>query len=128
MAESELDPEEKVDPTVRYLQKLGSEHVALIFETSQWVFEANPKAALEIFVADLEEVETLPRQATMLHLERQDRSACVAYLEHVIHQLGEEGPEYHEKLIELYLAEVHASGARSGECIASSDATCPSQS
>ena len=112
MAEAEDDDEEKVGPTVRYLQKLGAEHVDLILDTSKWVFEADPKAAIEIFVADLEEVESLPRHQTMAHLDKISRQACVAYLEHVIHQLDEQGPEFHEKLIELYLAEVQAQGTK----------------
>lgn len=110
MADDEDDQEEKVGPTVRYLQKLGTEHVDLIFDTSNWVFQAHPKAAIDIFVADLEEVESLPRHRTMHHLDGISRQACVTYLEHIIHQLGEEGPEFHEKLIELYLAEVQAQG------------------
>lgn len=61
----------------------------------------------QIFIADLEEVESLPRHATMAHLERIGPSVCMAYLEHIIHQLGENGSEFHEKLIELYLAAVY---------------------
>lgn len=48
MADEEDDPEEKVGPTIRYLQKLGSDHVDVIFECSRWVFEADRKAALEV--------------------------------------------------------------------------------
>lgn len=62
----------------------------------------------QIFIADLEEVESLPRHATMHHLERIGADVCISYLEHIIHHLGEEGAEFHEKLIELYLAEVHS--------------------
>ncbi|ORY62729.1 hypothetical protein BCR35DRAFT_308965 [Leucosporidium creatinivorum] len=107
MADDEEDPEEKVGPTIRYLQKLGADHVTVIFESSRWVFEADRAAALEIFIADLEEVESLPRHATMAHLERIGSDVCITYLEHIIHTLGEEGSEFHEKLIELYLAAVH---------------------
>lgn len=48
MSEDEEDPEEKVGPTVRYLQKLGSDHLEIIFESSKWVFQADRKAALEV--------------------------------------------------------------------------------
>lgn len=48
MSEDEDDLEEKVGPTIRYLQKLGSEHLDLIFETSRWVFETDRKAGLEV--------------------------------------------------------------------------------
>ncbi|KAI5477615.1 rab guanyl-nucleotide exchange factor [Pseudohyphozyma bogoriensis] len=107
MSEDEDDPEEKVGDTVRYLQKLGGSHVKLIFESSKWVFEVSKSAGLEIFIADLEEVESLPRHDTMHHLEKIGSDVCATYLEHIIHQLGEEGAEFHEKLIELYLAAVH---------------------
>lgn len=64
-------------------------------------------SSTQIFVADLEEVESLPRHATMAHLETIGQDVCIAYLEHTIHVLGETGSEFHEKLIELYLASVH---------------------
>lgn len=44
----------------------------------------------------------------MAHLERIGSRVCMRYLEHIIHTLGEEGSEFHEKLIELYLAAVQA--------------------
>ncbi|GJN90166.1 hypothetical protein Rhopal_003165-T1 [Rhodotorula paludigena] len=106
MREDEDDVDEKVGPTVRYLQKLGADHLSVILESSRWVFEQDQAAGLQIFVADLEEVESLPRHAVMAHLENVGRDACTKYLEHVIHQLGEQGSEFHEKLIDLYLAAV----------------------
>jgi len=48
MADDEEDPEEKVGPTIRYLQKLGADHLTVIFESSTWVFEADRAAALEV--------------------------------------------------------------------------------
>ncbi|BGP41330.1 Vacuolar morphoproteinsis protein 6 [Rhodotorula kratochvilovae] len=108
MSEDEDDPEEKVGPTVRYLQKLGADHVEVIFEASKWVFEQDSTAGLQIFVADLEEVETLPRHAVMAHLEKVGRDVCIRYLEHIVHELGEQGADFHEKLVELYLAAVQA--------------------
>ncbi|KAK4703357.1 Vam6/Vps39-like protein vacuolar protein sorting-associated protein 39, partial [Phenoliferia sp. Uapishka_3] len=111
MSEDEDDAEEKVGPTVRYLQKLGSEHVELIFESSRWVFEADRAAGLDIFIADLEEVESLPRYATMKHLDRIGPDVCSKYLEHIIHHLGESAPEFHERLIELYLDSIHKKAA-----------------
>ncbi|GAA6050759.1 hypothetical protein JCM3770_006612 [Rhodotorula araucariae] len=108
MSEDEDDPEEKVGPTVRYLQKLGADHVDVIFGASKWVFEQDSAAGLQIFIADLEEVETLPRHAVMAHLEKVGRDVCIRYLEHIIHELGEQGADFHEKLVELYLAAVQA--------------------
>lgn len=126
MSADETDPEEKVGPTVRYLQKLGSAHLDLIFQSSNWIFEVDQNAGLQvipsgtfsnsdntnriilmqIFIADLEEVESLPRHATMHHLEKVDTAVCAAYIEHLIHDLGEEGADFHEKLIELYLSRI----------------------
>lgn len=63
---------------------------------------------MQIFTADLDEVESLPRQNVMAHLESVSRDVCIRYLEHVIHQLGEQGAEFHEKLIDLYLQSLHA--------------------
>lgn len=40
----------------------------------------------------------------MQHLESIGSLICAAYLEHIIQHLGEQGAEFHEKLIELYLA------------------------
>ncbi|GAA5987416.1 hypothetical protein JCM10908_001946 [Rhodotorula pacifica] len=108
MSAEEDDPEEKVGPTVRYLQKLGADHLAVILEASRWVFAQDTEAGLQIFVADLDEVESLPRHKVMAHLESVDRVVCIRYLEHVIHQLGEQGADFHEKLIDLYLQALRA--------------------
>lgn len=48
----------------------------------------------------------------MQHLEKIGPDVCISYLEHIIHTLGEEGAEFHEKLIELYLTEVHKAKSR----------------
>lgn len=48
MADEEDDPDEKIGPTIRYLQKLGADHLEVIFESSRWVFDADRKAALEV--------------------------------------------------------------------------------
>ncbi|GAA5982475.1 hypothetical protein JCM5350_000425 [Sporobolomyces pararoseus] len=110
MSDDEDDPEEKLGDTVRYLQKLGPDHLDVILEASKWVFQQDKRAGLEIFVADLEEVESLPRHAVLAHLDAIDSQVCTEYLEHIIQGLGEQGSEFHEKLIELYLA-----SARSAE-------------
>lgn len=48
MSAEEDDPEEKVGPTVRYLQKLGAEHLAVILDASRWVFAQDTEAGLEV--------------------------------------------------------------------------------
>ncbi|GAA5946072.1 hypothetical protein JCM3775_007212 [Rhodotorula graminis] len=108
ISDDEDDVEEKVGPTVRYLQKLGVDHLAVVLEASKWVFKQDKEAGLKVFLADLEEVETLPRHAVMAHLDEVGRDVCIRYLEHIIHVLGEQGVDFHEKLVELYLATVQA--------------------
>jgi hypothetical protein len=98
-----------VASTVDYLQKLGPNHLDLIFSAVEWVFATNRPSGLQVFTADLEEVENLPRHAVLLFLEKVGPDVCQAYLEHIINGMGEDGPEFHEKLIELYLAQVRAS-------------------
>ena len=46
----------------------------------------------------------------MTHLERIGPDVCAKYLEHIIHDLDEDAPEFHEKLIELYLDSTHKKG------------------
>ena len=48
MSDDEEDPEENVGPTVRYLQKLGADHLELIFESSRWIFDVDLDAGLEV--------------------------------------------------------------------------------
>ncbi|GAA6019853.1 hypothetical protein JCM11491_004841 [Sporobolomyces phaffii] len=115
MSDDEEDPEEKLGDTVRYLQKLGPDHLDVILEASKWVFEQDKRAGLEIFVADLEEVESLPRHLVLAHLDSVDSRVCIDYLEHIIHGLGEQGSEFHEKLIELYLGSVRSAEKQRGE-------------
>jgi hypothetical protein len=48
LAASEDDDLDKLEPTIRYLQKLGRNYLDLIFVQSKWVFEANPKMASKV--------------------------------------------------------------------------------
>jgi hypothetical protein len=126
----EADRLDRYPPTVRYLEKLGPSEINLIFESSKWIFNEEPKMglqvgfsltwaygaaahAVQIFTADEAEVEALPRDEVMHFLEKMNPDACVGYLEHVIDTLGEEGADFHDKLAELYLErarKAHASG------------------
>jgi Vam6/Vps39-like protein vacuolar protein sorting-associated protein 39 len=48
MAEETDDVEEKLEPTIRYLQKLGPEHLDLIFEGAKWIFATDWQRALVV--------------------------------------------------------------------------------
>ena len=109
MAEEPADKatEDKVEPVVTYLQKLGSKHLELIFSASEWVFELSPTAGLQLFTADMEEVETLPRHAVLRYLQKLDKPEILTkYLEHITFTLHEDGPDFHERLAEIYLENV----------------------
>ncbi|KAJ3475842.1 hypothetical protein NLI96_g11566 [Meripilus lineatus] len=91
---------EKLMPSVQYLQRLGAEHLAQIFESSRWVFEQDSDIAFEIFTS--EEVE-LPRQPVADYLEGIDPAICSRFVEFLIAERGEESPAFHDRLAELYL-------------------------
>jgi hypothetical protein len=48
MGAKETDVEDKVDPTVTYLQKLGPEYLDLIFEGSKWVIALDKEKGLQV--------------------------------------------------------------------------------
>ncbi|TBU49828.1 hypothetical protein BD309DRAFT_850781 [Dichomitus squalens] len=100
LSEKESDPRDKLMPTVNYLQRLGPEHIDLIFEHSRWAFEQDRDIAFEIFTS--EEVE-LPKGPTADFLERLDPAICARYIEFLISERGETSQEFHDRLAELYL-------------------------
>ncbi|KAJ9101777.1 hypothetical protein QFC21_003116 [Naganishia friedmannii] len=101
----EVDKLDRLDPTIRYLQKLGPKYLNLIFSESKWLFKDDPRMASRVFIADEPEVEALPRSEVTDYLEQCDKPTCIRYLEHIITELGEGGPNFHDKLAELYLEE-----------------------
>ncbi|OCH95424.1 hypothetical protein OBBRIDRAFT_816580 [Obba rivulosa] len=100
LSEKETDKRDKLTPSVTYLQRLGPEHLDLIFEYSRWVFEEDPDVGFEIFTS--EEAE-LPRQRVTEFLEKIDAGLAARYLEHLIQERGEGSSLFHDWLAELYL-------------------------
>lgn len=88
--------------TVQYLQHLGHEHLKLIFDFSVWVLKAHPDDGLKIFTEDLPEVEGLPRDKVLAHIEQNAKQLTIRYLEHIIFIWNESKPEFHNKLINCY--------------------------
>lgn len=88
---------------VGYLQNLSPERIDLILEFAEWPVREDPELGMEIFVADTENAETLPRHRVLEFLERIDRNLAVRYLEHVIEELNDMTPDLHYKLLLLYL-------------------------
>ncbi|PSR72950.1 hypothetical protein PHLCEN_2v11187 [Hermanssonia centrifuga] len=100
LSEKETDKRDKFMPTVTYLQRLGPEHLNLIFEYSRWVFEQDADIAFEVFTS--EEVE-LPRNLVADFLEKIEPAICARYVEFLVNERGEESAMFHNRLAELYL-------------------------
>lgn len=88
--------------TIRYLQQLGSSHLSLILEFSDWVLKEDPEQGLRIFTEDFIEVETLPRAQILDFLLSHHKSLVIPYLEHVINVWNDSNTLIHNVLIKQY--------------------------
>lgn len=89
--------------TVGYLQQLPPEMIDLILEYAEWPLRTDPQLGMEIFVADTENAETLPRQQVADYLQGIDSRLAVRYLEHIVEELNDTGPDFHQRLVDLLL-------------------------
>ena len=106
----EADEEDEAAPqlhgpgrTVAYLQNLPPEMIDLILDFARWPLKKDPDLAMEIFVADTENAETLPRPKVLDFLQDIDRKLAVKYLEHIIHELNDMTPTFHQRLADIYI-------------------------
>ena len=88
---------------VGYLQNLPPEKIDLILQFAEWPVREDPELGMEIFLADTENAEMLPRAPVLHFLQRIDASLAVRYLEHVIGELNDMTPDLHQTLLYLYL-------------------------
>lgn len=102
-ADDEDDVEDKMRPTIQYLQNLGPEFIDVILETSHWLLEVDNELGMEVFTADTGRVGSWPRLEIVDDLNKFDKELCAVYLEFIIDNAGEADPELHDKLIRLYL-------------------------
>ncbi len=89
--------------TVGYLQQLPPDLIDLILEFAEWPLRVDPKLGMDVFLADTENAETLPRQKVLDFLEQIDVKLVVKYLEYVIEELNETTPDFHQRLVDLFL-------------------------
>ncbi|KAG6991353.1 hypothetical protein G7Y79_00053g088360 [Physcia stellaris] len=89
--------------TVIYLQSLPPEMIDLILDFARWPLDRDPELAMEIFLTDSENAETLPRAKVLDFLQSKDRRFAVKYLEHVIHELNDTTPGFHQRLADIYI-------------------------
>lgn len=101
--------------TVGYLQNLSPEYIDLILEFADWPLKANPELGMEIFLADTENAETLPRDRVLNFLQGIDISLEVKYLEHIISELNDLTPNFHNRLVSAYLTELKERGDQDSE-------------
>ncbi|WEW57039.1 Vacuolar morphogenesis protein 6 [Emydomyces testavorans] len=89
--------------TISYLQNLPPEMIDLILEFAEWPLRADPELGMEIFLADTENAETLPRNKVLDFLQGIDSKLAIRYLAHVIGELNDMTPDLHHRLLLLYL-------------------------
>ncbi|KAI5920910.1 SPX domain-containing protein [Camillea tinctor] len=90
--------------TVGYLQSLPPDMIDLTLEFADWVLRRDPDLGMEVFVADSENAETLPRERVRAYLATEhpdDPDLEIRYLEHIIGELGDGTPDFHNRLVEL---------------------------
>ncbi|CAE7025077.1 hypothetical protein PTT_05991 [Pyrenophora teres f. teres 0-1] len=89
--------------TVGYLQALPPELIDLILEYAEWPLRTDAKLGMEVFLADTENAETLPRDRVLEFLQKIDLKLAVRYLEHIIEELNDFNVDFHQRLVDLLL-------------------------
>ncbi|KAI4265109.1 MAG: hypothetical protein L6R38_009646 [Xanthoria sp. 2 TBL-2021] len=89
--------------TVSYLQSLPAEMIDLILRFADWPLDVDPNLGMEVFLADSENAETLPRQKVLNFLSSKDKTLAEKYLKHIIEELNDTTPTFHQKLVDIYI-------------------------
>lgn len=92
--------------TVGYLKQLPPELVDVVLEFVRWPIDEDPAVGMEVFLADTDNAERLPRDQVLEFLSSIDSKLEIRYLEHIISELGEGNATFHQHLVDLYLAEL----------------------
>lgn len=105
-------PSQLIGPsrTVAYLQGLPAEMIDLILEFAEWPLRADPSLGMQVFLADTENAETLPREKVLDFLQGVDARLAIRYLEHVIGELNDLTPDLHQRLLMFYLERLTLDG------------------
>ncbi len=89
--------------TVAYLQNLPPDMLDLTLEFARWPLLEDRQLGMEVFLADTENAESLARDKVLNFLEGIDAGLAVTYLEHIITELNDLTPDFHQRLVRLYL-------------------------
>ena len=103
--------------TVAYLQSLPPDLIDLVLEFARWVLRCDPQLGLQVFIADTENAETLPRERVLRYLGEIDPELEIAYLDHVLDEWRDGTPDFHNRFVELLigsLRDADATGGRTG--------------
>lgn len=117
----EAEEEDKAAPTlhgpqrtVGYLQNLPPEMIDLILEFAEWPLRRDPDLGMEIFLADTENAESLPRDKVLEFLQGINVDLAVNYLEHLINELNDATPDFHNRLVHSYIEDLKNRKDRDG--------------
>ncbi|KAK1091231.1 Vacuolar morphogenesis protein 6 [Friedmanniomyces endolithicus] len=98
--------------TVAYLKQLPPEMVDLVLEFVRWPLGVDKEKGMEVFVADTDFAERLPRGKVVEFLKDMDEGLEEEYLEHVVGELGDGTAEFHQRLVDMYIMRLKGRGAQ----------------
>lgn len=90
--------------TVGYLKQLPPDLIDIVLEFVKWPLEEKPEVGMDVFLADTYNAEKMPRDKVLSFLAGIDKQLEAQYLEHIINELGDTTREYHQQLVDIYLA------------------------
>jgi len=96
--------------TVGYLQQLPPELIDVILDFAEWPIKTNPEMGMQIFLADSENADKMPRSKVLAFLDRLDKNLAMQYLEHIINELNDSTPDFHQGLVDIYLDKLKNGG------------------
>ena len=89
--------------TVAYLQNLSPDMIDLIIQFAEWPLREDSDLGMEVFLADTENAETLHRPRVLEFLQSIDQKLARTYLEHIIQELNDKTPDFHQRLVNIYI-------------------------
>ena len=94
--------------TVGYLKQLHPDFIDLVLEFVKWPLEQDPDVGMDVFLADSSNAENLDREKVRSFLAGIDTSLEITYLEHLVSELYDKTPAFHQQLVELYVERVQS--------------------
>lgn len=94
--------------TIGYLQQLPPENIDLILEFAKWPLQTQKESGMQVFLADTENAEQLSRHRVVPFLESVDSDLATMYLEHIVIELNDQDAEFHQSLVDRYIAQLLA--------------------